>query len=418
MKVLERRREIIEEIVIDPQNLPMTVISKSEQMPVANQKSSQTNEDPLAIKSADIDDNDEEAKRSSDLVYSSSDETKLKIQKTQIVKFKWTKSWLFIFPACCDVAGSSLLYVGLSLTSASSYQMIRGSTIIFTGLASRVFLRKHLFWYKWVGMLIILIGLFFVGSSDLNIQRCTDSTNDVKCDENEEKIHSILGDTIILGACIVLAFQVVFEEKLLKKYDIAPLEAVGWEGFYGFSLYTTILAAMAHIGTSSKEWGHSPLPPFYLEDALDGLVQLGNDSDLLLVFCLIILSLCVFVVIALTITQELSATTRTVIDSLRTLNIWAISLGLGWQQFHFLQVQFIQNLLRHPVKLVKYHSCLFQPIGFLIIITGVCFYYDALIMPYVRKHRTLDRRSLFGKKLEHIDDESKNKDSATKANKV
>lgn len=95
---------------------------------------------------------------------------------------------------------------------------------------------------------------------------------------------------------------------------------------------------MAHIGTSSKEWGHSPLPPFYLEDALDGLVQLGNDSDLLLVFCLIILSLCVFVVIALTITQELSATTRTVIDSLRTLNIWAISLGLGWQQFHFLQV--------------------------------------------------------------------------------
>ena len=148
----------------------MTVISKTETMPVANQKSSQTNDDPLEIKSADVDDNDEEAKRSSDLVYSSSDETKLKIQKTQIVKFKWTKSWLFIFPACCDVAGSSLLYVGLSLTSASSYQMIRGSTIIFTGLASRVFLRKHLFWYKWVGMLIILIGLFFVGSSDLNIQ--------------------------------------------------------------------------------------------------------------------------------------------------------------------------------------------------------------------------------------------------------
>ena len=142
----------------------MTVISKSETMP-----ENQANEDPLEIKSTDLDD-DEEAKRSSDLVYSSSDETKLKIQETQTVKFKWTKSWLFIFPACCDVAGSSLLYVGLSLTSASSYQMIRGSTIIFTGLASRVFLRKHLFWYKWLGMLIILIGLFFVGSSDLNIQ--------------------------------------------------------------------------------------------------------------------------------------------------------------------------------------------------------------------------------------------------------
>ena len=371
VKVIEHRKEIIEEIIIDAKTLPMTVIATEAAKP---------KEDAPEIKNEPdeaIDVDDEEAKRSSDLVYSSSDETKLKIQATQTVKFKWTKSWLFIFPACCDVAGSSLLYVGLSLTSASSYQMIRGSTIIFTGLASRVFLRKHLFWYKWVGMLIILIGLFFVGSSDLNIQRCT-SDSEAKCDENEEKIHSILGDTIILGACIVLAFQVVFEEKLLKKYAIAPLEAVGWEGFYGFTLYTTILAAMAHIGTSSKEWGHSPLPPFYLEDALDGLVQLGNDSDLLLVFCLIIVSLCVFVVIALTITQELSATTRTVIDSLRTLNIWAISLGLGWQQFHFL-----------------------QPLGFLIIITGICFYYDALIMPYLRRTPNKYIQSLLGKKLEH-----------------
>ena len=38
---------------------------------------------------------------------------------------------------------------------------------------------------------------------------------------------------------------------------------------------------MKHIKTGSKVWGHSPLPPFYLEDAYDGLVQLLNNHDLL-----------------------------------------------------------------------------------------------------------------------------------------
>ena len=31
---------------------------------------------------------------------------------------------------------------------------------------------------------------------------------------------------------IVVSFQMVYEEKILTKYDIAPLQAVGWEGNY------------------------------------------------------------------------------------------------------------------------------------------------------------------------------------------
>lgn len=35
-------------------------------------------------------------------------------------------AFLFAIPACCDVVGTSLMYVGLNLTQASSYQMLRG----------------------------------------------------------------------------------------------------------------------------------------------------------------------------------------------------------------------------------------------------------------------------------------------------
>ena len=55
-------------------------------------------------------------------------------------------------------------------------------------------------------------------------------------------------------------------------------------------------------------------------------------------------------------TKEMSATTRMVLDSVRTLVIWGVSLGVGWQHFQFLQL-----------------------LGFLILVTGMCVYNDLLI---------------------------------------
>ena len=58
-------------------------------------------------------------------------------------------------------------------------------------------------------------------------------------------------------------------------------------------------------------------------------------------------------------TKEMSATTRMVLDSVRTLVIWGVSLGVGWQHFQFLQL-----------------------LGFLILVTGMCVYNDLLIGKY------------------------------------
>lgn len=311
-------------------------------------------------------------------VVSSSGEEDQELEKGNL-EFTWKDAWLFLFPAVCDVTATSAMYVGLYLTSASSYQMLRGSVIIFTGLASRIFLRKKLHWYKWLGMFVILGGLFIVGCADFFNVNCeststsgsgNDTLGDMEvpvgrngvCNEKTERFHSIIGDIILITAQIVVAFQGTYEEKILKKYDVAPLQAIGWEGFFGFTILSSLLVAMKHIKTGSKVWGHSPLPPFYLEDAYDGLVQLLNNHDLLGAFIGVIVSICIFNVTGITVTQEMSATTRMVLDSVRTIFIWMISLGLKWQSFHFL-----------------------QPLGFLCIIVGMCFYYNLLIVPYGRK---------------------------------
>jgi len=40
----------------------------------------------------------------------------------------------------------------------------------------------------------------------------------------------------------------------------------------------------------------------------------------------------------LSVTRQISATSRSTIDTCRTLFIWIVSLGLGWESFKWLQV--------------------------------------------------------------------------------
>ena len=51
---------------------------------------------------------------------------------------------VFLPPALCDVTATSIMYIGLTLTNAASYQMLRGAVIIFTGFLSRVMLKERI----------------------------------------------------------------------------------------------------------------------------------------------------------------------------------------------------------------------------------------------------------------------------------
>lgn len=52
-------------------------------------------------------------------------------------------------PALCDMTASSMMNIGLLMTSASVYQMLRGSVIIFTSIASVLFLKRKLRTHHW-----------------------------------------------------------------------------------------------------------------------------------------------------------------------------------------------------------------------------------------------------------------------------
>lgn len=232
---------------------------------------------------------------------------------------------LFFPPAMCDMLATSIMYVALNMTSASSFQMLRGAVIIFTGLLSVAFLGRRLVASQWIGILITILGLVIVGLADFF------SGNK---DDTHKLSDIITGDLLIIMAQVIVSVQMVLEEKFVYKHDVHPLRAVGTEGFFGFLVLSLLLIPMyfIHVGDFSDN------PRHVLEDALDAFCQIGHQPLILLALLGNTVSIAFFNFAGISVTKEISATTRMVLDSLRTLVIWAVSLALGWERFQGLQV--------------------------------------------------------------------------------
>ncbi|XP_042634258.1 solute carrier family 35 member F6-like [Cyprinus carpio] len=213
---------------------------------------------------------------------------------------------LFLPPALCDMLGTSIMYVALNMTSASSFQMLRGAVIIFTGLLSVAFLGRRLQPSQWIGILVTIIGLVVVGLADLLSGHGNDS----------HKLSEVItGDLLIIMAQIIVAVQMVLEEKFVYKHNVHPLKAVGTEGFFGFFILSLLLIPMffIHVGSFADN------PRQVLEDALDAFCQIGHKPLILLALLGNTVSIAFFNFAGISVTKEISATTRMVLDSLRTV---------------------------------------------------------------------------------------------------
>ncbi|XP_053301606.1 solute carrier family 35 member F6 [Pleuronectes platessa] len=231
---------------------------------------------------------------------------------------------LFFPPAMCDMIATSIMYVALNMTSASSFQMLRGAVIVFTGLLSTAFLGRRLVPSQWLGIFITILGLVIVGLSDF-----------LTGHRDEHKLSEVItGDLLIIMAQIIVSVQMVLEEKFVYKHDVHPLRAVGTEGFFGFLVLSLLLIPMyfIHVGDFSNN------PRGVLEDALDAFCQIGHQPLIILALLGNTVSIAFFNFAGISVTKEISATTRMVLDSLRTLVIWVVSLALGWEHFQGLQV--------------------------------------------------------------------------------
>ena len=66
--------------------------------------------------------------------------------------------------------------VGLIMCPVSIYQMSRGALVLWVGILSVLFLRRHLYLYQWTALVIVVLGVCLVGLSGSLVKKTLDET--------------------------------------------------------------------------------------------------------------------------------------------------------------------------------------------------------------------------------------------------
>ena len=77
------------------------------------------------------------------------------------------KVLLFGIPAFLFLIAACLMFLGLALSAASVYQMVRASLSIFVAIYSVLFLKHKIFRHQVAGIVLLFIGLIIVGTSHI-----------------------------------------------------------------------------------------------------------------------------------------------------------------------------------------------------------------------------------------------------------
>ncbi|KAL4933700.1 putative nucleotide-sugar transporter [Aspergillus undulatus] len=263
------------------------------------------------------------------------------------IRLQGLRTFLLAAPACCDIAGTTLMNVGLLFVAASIYQMTRGALVLFVGLFSVLFLRRKLYLYQWLALFVVVLGVALVGLAgalfgdnqghDITrenvavvIQSAAMETRAVA--KTPEAVRAVVGVLLIAAAQIFTASQFVLEEWILENYAMEPLQVVGWEGIFGFCV-TVVASLILYLGAGRTEAGR-----YGYFDAKEGWHQVLTHKTVAISSVMIMISIGGFNFFGLSVTRTVSATSRSTIDTCRTLFIWLVSLGLGWETFKWLQV--------------------------------------------------------------------------------
>lgn len=267
---------------------------------------------------------------------------------------------IFALPAVFDLTGSTLMMIGLGLTAASVYQMLRGIIVVVVALYSVIFLRRRLFIHQIIGVAFVFVGVLLVGIASVIWS-------------SESSRSPILGAVLILIAQFLAGGVFVVEELFFGDVDTPALQAVGIEGLSGLTYFCILLPIFYGIPCNDPDLcsgdGH-------VENFLYAFKQLGDNGLLLFLFFAYIFSISFFNWSGISVTKTASCLARSTIDTSRTLLVWVIDLAVGWEKFLVMQL-----------------------IGFLLLVFGTLLYNEALVLPFWGLKESVERSREYRKKL-------------------
>lgn len=234
------------------------------------------------------------------------------------------ESLTLAIPSVCDMLATTFMNVGLLYTPVSIYQMTRGAVVLFVAILSVVFLKRRIRKLEWMALIIVTLGIAIVGYSG------SQSTNH----QESDPALVVFGMSLIIVAVGLQAVQFVVEEKILSRYLFTPMQLVYTEGFFG------VVVLVVGVVILNFVIGHSVPPeqfadsPFNLSESVRQTFSLKQvlGASVLIMVCISMFNFC-----GISLTHQLSATSRSTVDSCRTFLVWLFAMILGWESFHLLQ---------------------------------------------------------------------------------
>eukprot|EP00298_Acanthocystis_sp_HF-20_P010478 c18876_g1_i1.p1 GENE.c18876_g1_i1~~c18876_g1_i1.p1 ORF type:complete len:439 (+),score=162.51 c18876_g1_i1:78-1394(+) len=230
----------------------------------------------------------------------------------------WSSCFVCLLPSLCDVGGTTLSGIGLLFTSASVFQMLRGSIILFTATFSIFFLKRKVLKCQWFGISITVIGIVLVGTASF-----IGSSNS----SSDSPMLVLVGNLLVIISQIMSAFQMVIEEKFLKKRNLPPEFVVGCEGVFGaLTMICIVLPIVYNIPftTCTSDWCRDG--EGIHEDSLDSIELIKNNSLLLFFVLLYWISISFYNFCGLAVAKRLTSVHRTLIDACRTIVVWIVDI--------------------------------------------------------------------------------------------
>ncbi len=223
-------------------------------------------------------------------------------------------------PPLLDFIGSTLMTFGLIFLPGSIYQMFRGSLIIITFLMSLFYLKNKHNINHYFGITFTVIGLILVGLAAFITSK--------------DKLHndSILGIILIVVAQFFSAFQYIYEENIMKNYICHPLQCIGYEGLFGTIISTVLIFIFYFIKCTNGERITEQFCNldnegiWRVENIFFAFTQLYYNKILILLLSLYCIGITIYNITGIAVTKYTTATTRAVVDTVRTIFIWVYFL--------------------------------------------------------------------------------------------
>jgi len=223
---------------------------------------------------------------------------------------------VFMVACLLDWTATTLVNMAYVFIAASVVQMTRGAIVIFTCLFSTIFLGRRQHGYHIAGVSLVFLGITLVSlSAFINPSHSSQARTPA--------YHRLVGIGLCLGAQVFQASMLVYEEKIMSRYSVPPLQVVGMEGVSGIMVGVVLLSFLNF---------------FDLESTPVAYYQITHSTPLLMAVIGSIFSIAIFNYSGVTVTQQASATARSTIDVSRTILIWAVELLLHWNTFNIIQL--------------------------------------------------------------------------------